>query len=50
MIGKITMGKSFRGCILYCLNDKIQERNQEQVMKNRTELLLFNKCYGNQRN
>ncbi len=49
MIGKITIGKSFRGCILYCLNDKIQEHNQEQVMKNRAELLLFNKCYGNQK-
>ncbi len=49
MIGKITIGKSFRGCILYCLNDKIQEPNQEQVMKNRAELLLFNKCYGSQK-
>ncbi len=49
MIGKITIGKSFRGCILYCLNDKIQERNQEQVVKNRAQLLLFNKCYGNQK-
>ncbi len=49
MIGKITIGKSFRGCILYCLNDKIQESNPEQVMKNRAELLLFNKCYGNQK-
>ena len=29
MIGKITIGKSFRGCILYCLNDKIQRTNQE---------------------
>ncbi|MEP7232107.1 MAG: relaxase/mobilization nuclease domain-containing protein [Ginsengibacter sp.] len=48
MIGKITIGKSFRGCILYCLNDKIQEPNQEQVMKNRAEVLLFNKCFGNQ--
>ncbi len=45
MIGKITIGKSFRGCILYCLNDKTQRLNQEQVMKNRSEILLFNKCY-----
>ncbi len=49
MIGKITIGKSFRGCILYCLNDKIQEPNQEQLMKNRAEVLLFNKCFGNQK-
>lgn len=45
----VTIGKSFRGCILYCLNDKIQEPTKEQVMKNRAELLLFNKCYGNQK-
>ena len=49
MIGKITIGKSFRGCILYCLNDKIQRPNQEEIMKNRAEILLFNKCYGNQK-
>lgn len=49
MIGKITIGKSFRGCILYCLNDKIQEPKQEQVMKNRAEVLLFNKCFGNEK-
>ena len=49
MIGKITIGKSFRGCILYCLNDKIQRTNQEEIMKNRAEVLLFNKCYGNQK-
>lgn len=49
MIGKITIGKSFGGCIQYCLNDKIQEQSQEQIMKNRTEVLLFNKCYGNQK-
>jgi hypothetical protein len=49
MIGKITIGKSCRGCILYCLNDKIQRPNQEEIMKNRAELLLYNKCYGNQK-
>src|SRR6266542_5912357 len=49
MIGKITVGKSFRGCLLYCLNDKRQEQGHEQVMKNRAELLLFNKCGGSQK-
>lgn len=49
MIGKITIGKSFNGCIKYCLNDKLTEQNQEQVMKNRAEVLLFNQCYGNER-
>ncbi len=49
MIGKITIGKSFRGCILYCLNDKLQQPDQEKIMKDRAEILLFNKCFGNQK-
>jgi hypothetical protein len=28
MIGKVTVGKSFRAIINYCLNDKVQEKNQ----------------------
>ena len=47
MIGKITIGKSFRGCLFYCLNDKRQQ-GIEPVMKNRAEIFLFNQCYGNQ--
>lgn len=43
-------GKSFRGCLLYCLNDKLlKELNNEAIFKNRAEILLFNKCYGNQK-
>ena len=49
MIGKITIGKSFRGCLLYCLNDKQQKQKYEPVMKDRSEILLFNRCYGNQK-
>ena len=49
MIGKITIGKSFKGCLLYCLNDKLQDPQKEQVMKDRAEILLFNQCYGNQK-
>ena len=49
MIGKIIIGKSFRGCILYCLNDKIQAHQTEGVIKNRAEVLLFNQCYGTQK-
>ena len=48
MIGKVTVGKSFGGCLLYCLNDKIQA-GEETVMKNRAEILLFNKCFGDQK-
>jgi Relaxase/Mobilisation nuclease domain len=49
MIGKITIGKSFKGCLLYCLNDKLQDKNKEEVMRDRAAVLLFNQCYGNQK-
>ena len=48
MIGKITTGRSFRGCLLYCLNDKQQMHKDEVVFKNRAEVLMFNKCFWNQ--
>jgi len=48
MIGKITIGKSFRGCLIYCLNDKQKLHKNEVVFKNRAEILMFNKCFGNQ--
>ena len=47
MIGKITIGKSFRGCLLYCLNDKLGGQNQQEGMKERSEVLMYNRCYGN---
>ena len=47
MIGKIRMGSSFRGCINYCLNDKIQDEQEELVMKNRAEILSYHLCCGN---
>jgi hypothetical protein len=46
MIGKISMGASFSGCISYCLEDKRQEQSQEPVFKNRAELIAFNQCFG----
>ncbi len=49
MIGKVMTGKSFRGCLLYCLNDKKQEANEDARMKDRAEILLFNQCGGNER-
>jgi hypothetical protein len=48
MIGKISTGKSFAGCIAYCLHDKL-DQHQEVAMKNRAELIMFNKCFGNER-
>ena len=49
MIGKIKTGKSFRGCISYCWNDKKEKPGDKPVMKGRAELLLTNKCGGNER-
>jgi hypothetical protein len=49
MIGKIMTGKSFRGCLKYCLNDKLEiEKMDGLAMKNRAEVLLFNQCFGNE--
>ncbi len=45
MIGKVMVGKSFRGCLLYCLNDK-QTQGEEAVMKNRAEVLFYHQCGG----
>ncbi|MBC7508138.1 MAG: relaxase/mobilization nuclease domain-containing protein [Ferruginibacter sp.] len=47
MIGKIIIGKSFGGCIKYCLNDKEQQHVEEVVMEGRAEVLMYNQCYGN---
>jgi len=38
MIGKIFTGKSFRGCIGYCLEDKEQKKEEKMIVKNRAEL------------
>lgn len=49
MIGKISTGKSFGGCIHYCLNDKEQVSMQEEVMTGRAEVLMYNQCYGDEK-
>ena len=49
MIGKVVIGKSFAGCLLYCLNDKVQQGVSDAVMKNRAEVLIYNQCFGNQK-
>ena len=47
MIGKIVTGKSFRGCLWYCLHDKIAgEQKNELVTRDRAEVILYNKCFG----
>jgi hypothetical protein len=58
MIGKISIGKSFGGCLRYCLEDKV-ELSQEQKTalgkqdglqyQNRAEVLEYNMCFGNKK-
>ncbi len=46
MIGKVFIGKSFGGCIAYCLEDKkMKFRDSEIVMKNRATGLKLNNCF-----
>lgn len=47
MIGKIILGKSFRGCISYCLEDKVRRHKNDALKHHRAEILSFNFCYGN---
>jgi hypothetical protein len=49
MIGKIMIGKSFNGCISYCLEDKKPGRDEQQTVKNRAEVLMYNQCFGNKK-
>lgn len=55
MIGNMTLGQSFSGCIEYCLEDKIN-LSEEQKMelsikenlqhKDRAEVIHYNNCFG----
>ncbi len=48
MIGKVITGKSFRGCLRYCLEDKKMVNDiDKMIMKNRAEVLQYNMCFGN---
>ncbi len=47
MIGKVMIGKSFRGCINYCMENKKQQPSENISQMNRAEVLLFNQCFGN---
>lgn len=46
MIGKIIIGKSFRGCISYCLENKLIQDGQRATNQSRSEVLSYNLCYG----
>jgi hypothetical protein len=47
MIGKIMIGKSFNGCISYCMENKKQKTPENIYQMNRAEVLLFSQCFGN---
>lgn len=58
MIGKIIIGKSFGGCIRYCLEDKLELTREQKLAlssqdglqhENRAEVLEYNMCYGNKK-
>jgi Relaxase/Mobilisation nuclease domain. len=55
MIGNITLGKVFSGCIGYCMEDKIELTEEEKIElsikenlqhKDRAEVLFYNNCFG----
>lgn len=48
MIGKVIIGKSFRGCIAYCLEDK-KLRHDKSITNHRAEVLQYNFCFGNKK-
>jgi hypothetical protein len=58
MIGKISIGKSFGGCLRYCLEDKVElSQAQKNALgkqdglqyANRAEVLEYNMCFGNKK-
>lgn len=48
MIGKIILGKSFRGCISYVLENKLDPATKSKSI-NRAELISFNLCFGDKK-
>lgn len=48
MIGKIILGKSFRGCISYVLENKLEAALKSGPL-NRAELISFNQCFGDKK-
>lgn len=48
MIGKIIIGKSFRGCIGYVLENKLHNDPELSTQK-RAELIHFNQCFGDRK-
>lgn len=52
MIGKISTGKSFRGCLGYLHEGRLQESQElqlEEMTKKQAEVIHYNNCFGNKK-
>jgi hypothetical protein len=52
MIGKISTGKSFRGCLNYLHEGRLQQSKALQEVeqeKKRAQVICYNQCYGNKK-
>jgi mevalonate kinase len=52
MIGKITTGKSFRGCMSYLHEGRLQQNEELQKLemeKKQAEVIYYNQCFGNKK-
>jgi len=52
MIGKITTGKSFRGCMKYLHEGRLQENEELQKLemeKKQAEVIYYNQCFGSKK-
>ncbi len=50
MIGKIGTGKSFRGCLNYLFQGRLQKSQDMQLLeaeKKQVEIIAYNQCFGN---
>ena len=49
MIGKIVTGKSFKGCMLYLHEGRLQETEelqQQEMEKKQAQVIAYNQCFG----
>jgi hypothetical protein len=52
MIGKIVTGKSFRGCLNYLHEGRLQENEAQQrqeMEKKQAQVIAYNQCFGNKK-
>ncbi|GAC1307051.1 MAG: hypothetical protein NVSMB24_18260 [Mucilaginibacter sp.] len=50
MVGKIATGKSFRGCLNYLFQGRLQETKEAQQLaaqQKQVEVIAYNQCFGN---